>query len=233
MIVFIAPYTFRNRDYRHLHSAIAYLHALQFTVTHAPGFSVSTSRILAMDLSVSLSLQTTHDVFFTQPNSFLAISSESHLTSISRTRPNSRQLPQMNYSSTELNFWQQLKRRPLSLYNSSARTTQKTRPLYCWEGMFTDPLPSNRSPTVERVGSRGNVFTESLPSNGYTRHNINMCPETFNLWVLVEMYIYNKYSKCPPWDSVHASTRLIWDRRIRAKMPGQLRIVWQASTVRW
>jgi hypothetical protein len=33
-------------------SAIADLHALQFTVTHALGFSVFTSRILATDLSV-------------------------------------------------------------------------------------------------------------------------------------------------------------------------------------
>jgi hypothetical protein len=40
-------------------------------------------------------------------------------------------------------------------------------------GVFTDPLPSNRRPIVPCVGSRGNVFTESLPSNGSIRHNIN------------------------------------------------------------
>jgi hypothetical protein len=39
-------------------------------------------------------------------------------------------------------------------------------------GVFTDPLPSNRRPIVGRVGSRGNVFTESLSSNGSIRHNI-------------------------------------------------------------
>jgi hypothetical protein len=39
--------------------------------------------------------------------------------------------------------------------------------------VFIDPLPSNGRPIVVRIGSRGNVFTESLPSNGYTRHNIN------------------------------------------------------------
>jgi hypothetical protein len=39
-------------------------------------------------------------------------------------------------------------------------------------GVFSDPLPSNRRPIVARVGSRGNVFTESLPSNGFIRHNI-------------------------------------------------------------
>jgi hypothetical protein len=41
--------------------------------------------------------------------------------------------------------------------------------LYCW-GVFTAPLPSNRRPIVARVGSCGNVLTESWPSNGYTRH---------------------------------------------------------------
>jgi hypothetical protein len=40
------------RDYRQ-YSAIAILHTSQFTVTHALGFSVFTSRILATDLSQS------------------------------------------------------------------------------------------------------------------------------------------------------------------------------------
>jgi hypothetical protein len=38
-----------HRDYRQ-HSAIAILHTLQFTIAHALGFSVFTSRILATDL---------------------------------------------------------------------------------------------------------------------------------------------------------------------------------------
>jgi hypothetical protein len=55
------------------YSAIADLHTSRFTVTHALGFSVFTSRVLATDLIVSLSLQITDEVFFSQPNSFLAI----------------------------------------------------------------------------------------------------------------------------------------------------------------
>jgi hypothetical protein len=39
-----------TRNYKK-YSAIAVLHTLQFTVTHALGFSVFTSRILATDLS--------------------------------------------------------------------------------------------------------------------------------------------------------------------------------------
>jgi hypothetical protein len=39
-------------------------------------------------------------------------------------------------------------------------------------GMFPDPMPSNRRPIVASIGSRGNVFTESLPRNESIRHNI-------------------------------------------------------------
>jgi hypothetical protein len=46
------------------------------------------------------------------------------------------------------------------------------QPLYRWEGLFSEPLPSNGRPIVARVRLRGNMFTESLPSNGSIRHNI-------------------------------------------------------------
>jgi hypothetical protein len=38
--------------------------------------------------------------------------------------------------------------------------------------VFTDPLPSNRRLIVTLVGSRGNMFTESLPSNWSLRHTM-------------------------------------------------------------
>jgi hypothetical protein len=38
--------------------------------------------------------------------------------------------------------------------------------------VFTDPLPSNRCPIVERVGSRGNVFTEPVPGNGSIKNSV-------------------------------------------------------------
>jgi hypothetical protein len=47
---------------------------------------------------------------------------------------------------------------------------------YCWGGVLTDPFPSNRYPIVTCVHSRGNVFTESLPSSGSMRHNIMLRP---------------------------------------------------------
>jgi hypothetical protein len=34
------------------------------------------------------------------------------------------------------------------LYNNLARTTQKTQPLYCWEGVFTAPLHSDGSYSI-------------------------------------------------------------------------------------
>jgi hypothetical protein len=72
-----------------------------------------------------------------------------------------------------LNFWQKISQTTfLPLYKLSARTTQKTQRLCCWQGLFPDPLPSNWRLIVARVRFRGDVFTESLPSNGSICHNI-------------------------------------------------------------
>jgi hypothetical protein len=43
---------------------------------------------------------------------------------------------------------------------------------YCWQSLFTAPLPSNRPPIVPRVCFSGNVFSDPLPRNGSTCHNI-------------------------------------------------------------
>jgi hypothetical protein len=56
-------------------------------------------------------------------------------------------------------------------YNHFARTTQRIQPVFFTRRVVTAPFPSNRRPIVARVGSCGNVFTESLPSNGHTRHS--------------------------------------------------------------
>jgi hypothetical protein len=54
------------------YNTIADLYISQFTVTHALGFSVFTNCVLATDfITVSLSLQITHEVFFAPPSSFL------------------------------------------------------------------------------------------------------------------------------------------------------------------
>jgi hypothetical protein len=47
------------------------------------------------------------------------------------------------------------------LYNHFTRTTQKTQPLCCWEGVCIAPLLD----CCLRIRCRWNVFTESLPSN--------------------------------------------------------------------
>jgi hypothetical protein len=52
MIDILTVYIHTTPDYRQ-YSAIAILHIFQFTVTHALGFSVFISRILATDLSQS------------------------------------------------------------------------------------------------------------------------------------------------------------------------------------
>jgi hypothetical protein len=89
MIGFIAPYTFTTLGTKSNYSAIAIQHTLQFIVTHALGFSVFTSRILATDLSQSHCNFKSHMKSSCQSNSFLANSSQSPSTAIFRTRPNS------------------------------------------------------------------------------------------------------------------------------------------------
>jgi hypothetical protein len=61
-----------------------------------------------------------------------------------------------------------------SHYIASRQTPRKHRLLLSRIvlGFFTDPLSGIRRPIVACVGSRTNVFIESLPSNGYTRHSI-------------------------------------------------------------
>jgi hypothetical protein len=56
------------------YNANADIHNLYFTVAHAVGFSVFTGRILATDfITLLLPFQITHEVLFSQPNSFLAV----------------------------------------------------------------------------------------------------------------------------------------------------------------
>jgi hypothetical protein len=113
---------------------------------------------------------------------FLPFLLKSPSTAISRTRPNSRQQPTlMNFSSIGLS--QLLTTTICSLgtsrYIASGRIPRKYRLLLSRIvlGVFADPLPSNRRPIVARVCSRGNMFTESLPSNGSIRHNIQLPSE--------------------------------------------------------
>jgi hypothetical protein len=79
--------TWNYRQY----STIAVLHTFQFTVAHALGFSVFTSRILAPDLSQSHCHFKSHVKSSLQSRiPFLPIFSQPPWTAISRTRPSSR-----------------------------------------------------------------------------------------------------------------------------------------------
>jgi hypothetical protein len=55
-------------------------------------------------------------------------------------------------------------RNSIFLYPLCADPTENS--LYCWQSLFTAPLPSNRSPIVPCVCFCGNVFSDPLPSNG-------------------------------------------------------------------
>jgi hypothetical protein len=161
------------------YSAIADLHTLQFTVTHALGFSVFTSRILPTDF---------HTVVM-PVSLYFKWHMKSSCRGLIRFLP--FLLNHLGLISPERDpiLDNQFKRRSLSLYNPSAWTMQKTQALYCWEGLFTDPLPSNGRPIVARVRSRGNVFTESLPSNGSIRHSIYVPTYSLNHLHYIRVYL--------------------------------------------
>jgi hypothetical protein len=153
--IYYTLYIHTVRDYRQ-YSAIADLHTLQFTPTHALGFSVFTSRILSTDLSQS------HCYF----NSHMKASWHS-LIFFLQFLLNYFQLPSPELCPIPiLAAWG-------PLYIASRRTDRKHRFLYCCEGVFTAPLHSNGCYSiVASVLVAAGMFTESLPSNMYTRHNI-------------------------------------------------------------
>jgi hypothetical protein len=108
----LTPYTFTTRDYSQ-YRAIADLHTLQVTVTHALGFSVFTSRIVATDL------QQSHCNFKSHIKSYLHSLINFWPFLLNHLRLPSPELDPIIDSNS-------LKRPSLPLYNPSARTTQKT-----------------------------------------------------------------------------------------------------------
>jgi hypothetical protein len=120
------------------YNAMADLHTLQFTVTQAPRFSAFTSRILATDLWQSHCHFTSHfKSSFHSLIPFLPLfcnCSQAHILTGWRleTRLDSTRLLKLTL-----------------LYNHFAWIPRKTQPLYCWEGVFTGPLHSNVSYSIE------------------------------------------------------------------------------------
>jgi hypothetical protein len=106
------------------YSVTADPHILQFTVTHALGFSVFTSRILVTDfITVSLSLHIRHEVFLLQSKSFLALILQ---LPIPKTRLNSIPLLPSSYPGRLVSR----NSTPFFSTEHFAQTTQKTQPLY-------------------------------------------------------------------------------------------------------
>jgi hypothetical protein len=61
---------------------------------------------------------------------------------------------------------------PNTSYNHFARTPAENAVFWCQEWMFNGLLPSNNCHSIVEGFCCGNVFTDPLPSNGHTRHNI-------------------------------------------------------------
>jgi hypothetical protein len=136
-------------------NATAILHTSQFTVTHALGFSVFNSRLLAMDLQQSPCHFTSHmKSSLHRLIPFLPLFCNCQLNSISLL-PSS--YPGWLESRNSTQFYAATASFGTLLYNRFARITQKTQPLYYLERKLLD--------RCFRIRCRGNLFTESLRSN--------------------------------------------------------------------
>jgi hypothetical protein len=175
MIGFIAPYTGTHFGSTDNYSHIVILHTLQFTVTHALDNSVFTSRILATDLSHSQWQFKSH--MKSSCNSltpFLSL-----FCNCQFQRLDSILLPSLYPS--------RLASRNSTFHSSSTVVlySQSTFTFFVPLQPFdTDPTENTSvvkdvclqfhclTIDVERICLRGNVFIESLPSKGYTCHNM-------------------------------------------------------------
>jgi hypothetical protein len=172
MIGFIAPYTLTK------FGSAGNIADLHITVALALGFLFFTSRILATDLSQSYWNFKSH-VKFSCPNviSFLPLfcncqfrrlltqlSSQAHI--LAGLRLETRLFTSDYRSLLGRVFW-------LCHFITPRHGPRSKQRLYCWQGLFTAPLPSNKRHIVARVDSGGNVITNSLPSNGFIRYNMS------------------------------------------------------------
>jgi hypothetical protein len=172
------------------YSAITIPHTLQFTVIHTLGFSVFTTRIMATDLSQppsnfkSYTKSSFHSLIpililfcnyeFRRINSIQFLCSRAHIPA--GWRPETRLFALV--STTPLDST------PSRLLNVSicnpGHGPHRKHSLYCCRGLFTAVYSSNGHPIIGCVGSRGNVFKESLTSNGFTHHNIIHPPTSWS-----------------------------------------------------
>jgi hypothetical protein len=145
--IYCTLYIHTVRDYRH-YSAIAILHTLQFTVTHALGFSFFTSRILATNLSQSRCHLNSH-----------MKSSLQRLIPFLPFLLNHLRLPSPERDPIlfRLLFCTPSRLLTVPFYNPLARTTQKT-PSSIVKDVFTGPLPRNGCPLPRALVSRECVY---------------------------------------------------------------------------
>jgi hypothetical protein len=162
--IYCTLYIHNTQDYRQ-YSVIAILHTLQSYPDN--GY-----------ITVSLSLQITREVFLSQRSSFLAIVLK---LPVPKTRLSSIPLLQSSYTG-------RLASRNLTLHSLTTVLYLVCFSLLCpfynpsaWtpteNNLYVDEVCLPRHCLVVDILCcmrmlRRNVFTESLPSNGYTRHNI-------------------------------------------------------------
>jgi hypothetical protein len=170
--IYCASYIHTVRDYRQ-YSAIAIRHTFQFAVAHALGFSVFTSLILATGLLHYHCHFNSHmRSFWHSLIHFLPLFS----THISFLAPKLISC-QAGFSKLDFPLSTTILFSPtpsrlltVSFYNPSARTILKTACIV-YEACLPRRCLAIDVLLLHAYASRS-VYTESLPSSGYTRHNI-------------------------------------------------------------
>jgi hypothetical protein len=139
MIGFTAPYTFTQFGTTR-NTALSLSTFFQFTVAHALGFSVCTSRILATDLSQS------HCYF----KSHMKSSCHSLISFLPFPPADNSEGSNRLLSATV--FYLSCLLCPFIVFRSRQH---RKHSLYCWRGVFTTLLPSNRRPIIARFRFAG------------------------------------------------------------------------------
>jgi hypothetical protein len=153
------------------HSAIAHLHSFQFTVAHALGFSIFTSRLLATYLNTGvIQVSRNHTLQILHKNSSLhwcTLATNSFLHNSQRHAVSYRELTSCGCLPPRTR-----KRASVSLINPWSHT-RKTQLFYCCvtagHAEVTWSLPTLAvawSKHVHLLPSNGNMFTSALRSNG-------------------------------------------------------------------
>jgi hypothetical protein len=106
-------------------------------------------------------------------------------------------------------FWTELPALEIDSLIATLHVPHGKHSLYCWQSLFTAPLPSNIS-IVPRVCFCGNVFSDPLPSNGHGADHIENT--TCNTFSTVACAYFGRCLEMGPHVTIlcYKSARICW-----------------------